>query len=199
MSQIDETVPFIPVRIAVLTVSDTRDEKSDKSGALLASMIEQAGHQVAARAIVLDDQKDIRKQVKKWIKDPEVDVVITTGGTGFAKRDVTPEAVTPLFDKEIDGFSALFHLVSFKTIGTSTVQSRACGGMAKNGTLIFCLPGSPGACKDELERHPQISARQPPSPLQLHRGDAAPQGHAWNEIQALAQCNDWLRISAKRR
>jgi len=148
MSQIDETVPFIPVRIAVLTVSDTRDEKSDKSGALLASMIEQAGHQVAARAIVLDDQKDIRKQVKKWIKDPEVDVVITTGGTGFAKRDVTPEAVTPLFDKEIDGFSALFHLVSFKTIGTSTVQSRACGGMAKNGTLIFSLPGSPGACKD---------------------------------------------------
>ena len=148
MSQIDETVPFIPVRIAVLTVSDTRDETSDKSGALLASMIEQAGHQVAARAIVLDDQKDIRKQVKKWIKDPEVDVVITTGGTGFAKRDVTPEAVTPLFDKEIDGFSALFHLVSFKTIGTSTVQSRACGGMAKNGTLIFSLPGSPGACKD---------------------------------------------------
>ena len=104
MSQIDETVPFIPVRIAVLTVSDTRDETSDKSGALLASMIEQARHQIAARAIVLDDQKDIRKQVKKWIKDPEVDVVITTGGTGFAKRDVTPEAVTPLFDKEIDGF-----------------------------------------------------------------------------------------------
>jgi molybdenum cofactor biosynthesis protein B len=148
MSQIDETVPFMPVRIAVLIVSDTRDEKSDKSGALLASMIEQAGHQVAARAIVLDDAKDIRKQVKKWIKDPEIDVVITTGGTGFAKRDVTPEAVTPLFDKEIDGFSALFHLVSFKTIGTSTVQSRACGGMTKNGTLIFSLPGSPGACKD---------------------------------------------------
>jgi molybdenum cofactor biosynthesis protein B len=148
MSKIDETIPLIPVRIAVLTVSDTRDEKSDKSGALLASMIEQAGHQVADRAIVLDDVKDIRKQVKTWIKDDGIDVVISTGGTGFAKRDVTPEAVAPLFDKEIDGFSALFHMVSFRTIGTSTVQSRACGGMAKNGTLIFCLPGSPGACKD---------------------------------------------------
>ena len=147
MNRIDESVPFIPVRIAVLTISDTRDEKSDKSGSLLASMIEQAGHQVAARAIVSDDAKDIRKQVKKWIKDPEIDVVVTTGGTGFAKRDVTPEAVKPLFEKEIDGFSALFHMVSFETIGTSTVQSRACGGMA-NGTFIFCLPGSPGACKD---------------------------------------------------
>ncbi|HYB05984.1 MAG TPA: molybdenum cofactor biosynthesis protein B [Methyloceanibacter sp.] len=146
-SRLDESVPFLPVRIAVLTVSDTRDEKSDKSGSLLASMIEQAGHRVAARAIVSDDEKDIRKQVKKWIKDPEIDVVITTGGTGFAKRDVTPEAVKPLFEKEIDGFSPLFHMVSFETVGTSTVQSRACGGMA-NGTFIFCLPGSPGACKD---------------------------------------------------
>jgi molybdenum cofactor biosynthesis protein B len=147
MSRIDESVPFVPVRIAVLTISDTRDGKSDESGALLASMIEQAGHQVAARTIVSDDEKDIRKQVKAWIKDPEIDVVITTGGTGFAKRDVTPEAVKPLFEKEIDGFSALFHMVSFETIGTSTVQSRACGGMVK-GTFIFCLPGSPGACKD---------------------------------------------------
>jgi len=147
MNRIDESVPFIPVRIAVLTISDTRDEKSDKSGSLLASMIEQAGHQVAARAIVSDDAKDIRKQVRTWIKDPEIDVTVTTGGTGFAKRDVTPEAVKPLFEKEIDGFSALFHMVSFETIGTSTVQSRACGGMA-NGTFIFCLPGSPGACKD---------------------------------------------------
>jgi molybdenum cofactor biosynthesis protein B len=146
-SRIDETIPFIPLRIAVLTVSDTRDEKSDTSGALLASLIEQAGHQVAERTVVLDDEKAIRKQVKKWIKDPDVDVVITTGGTGFAKRDVTPEAVKPLFDKEVDGFSTLFHMVSFTTIGTSTVQSRACGGMA-NDTFIFCLPGSPGACKD---------------------------------------------------
>jgi molybdopterin adenylyltransferase len=147
MSRIDESLPFIPLRIAVLTVSDTRDEKTDKSGTLLASMIEQAGHQVAAHAIVSDDAKKIRKQVKSWIKDPEVDVVITTGGTGFAERDVTPEAVKPLFEKEIDGFSALFHMLSYQTIGTSTVQSRACGGQA-GGTFIFCLPGSPGACKD---------------------------------------------------
>src|SRR5262249_16530449 len=126
MNRIDETGPFIPVRIAVLTISDTRDEKSDKSGTLLASMIEQAGHQVAARTIVSDDEKDIRKQVKAWIKDPEIDVVITTGGTGFAKRDVTPEAVKPLFEKEIDGLSALFHVVSFDTTCTSTLHSRAC-------------------------------------------------------------------------
>ena len=103
-SRIDESVPFIPVRIAVLTISDTRDKKSDKSGSLLASMIEQSGHHVAVRAIVSDNEKDIRKQVKKWIKDPEIDVVITTGGTGFAKRDVTPEAVKPLFEKEVEGF-----------------------------------------------------------------------------------------------
>jgi molybdopterin adenylyltransferase len=147
MSRIDESLTFIPLRIAVLTVSDTRDAATDKSGTLLAGMIEQAGHHLAGRAIVTDDEKKIRKQVKAWIKDPEVDVVISTGGTGFAPRDVTPEAVRPLFDKEIDGFSVLFHVLSYRTIGTSTVQSRACGGQA-DGTLIFCLPGSPGACKD---------------------------------------------------
>jgi len=118
MTRIDESVPFIPLHIAVLTISDTRDETSDTSGALLASMIEQAGHQLAAKAIVLDDEKEIRKQVKKWIKDPEIDAVITTGGTGFAKRDVTPEAVKPLFEKDIDVFAAVFHMVSFATIGT---------------------------------------------------------------------------------
>jgi molybdenum cofactor biosynthesis protein B len=147
MSRIDESLPFIPLRIAVLTVSDTRDAKTDKSGNLLAAMIGEAGHELAARAIVTDDAKAIRKQIKTWIKDPEVDVVITTGGTGFAARDVTPEAVKPLFEKEIDGFSVLFHMLSYQTIGTSTVQSRACGGQA-GGTFIFCLPGSPGACKD---------------------------------------------------
>jgi molybdenum cofactor biosynthesis protein B len=147
MARIDESVPFIPLRIAVLTVSDTRDEKNDKSGAVLASMIAEAGHELADKDIVTDDEKKIRKKVRKLIKDPDVDVVITTGGTGFSARDVTPEAVSPLFDKEIDGFSALFHMLSYATIGTSTVQSRACGGMA-NETFIFCVPGSPGACKD---------------------------------------------------
>jgi molybdenum cofactor biosynthesis protein B len=150
MSRIDETRPFIPVRIAVLTVSDTRTQKTDKSGPLLVSMIEEAGHELAEHAIVEDDAKAIRKQVKRWIKDPEVDVVITTGGTGFTGRDVTPEAVKPLFEKEIDGFSALFHMLSYEKVGTSTVQSRACGGVA-NGTYIFCVPGSPGACRDAWE------------------------------------------------
>jgi molybdenum cofactor biosynthesis protein B len=147
MNRIDESRPFIPVRIAVLTVSDTRTKKTDKSGPLLASMIEEAGHQVADRAVVQDDPAAIRKQIKRWIKDKDVDVVITTGGTGFTGRDVTPEAVRPLFEKEIEGFSTLFHLLSYQTVGTSTVQSRACGGLAK-GTYIFCLPGSPGACED---------------------------------------------------
>src|SRR6476620_9336785 len=147
MNGIDETRPFIPVRIAVLTVSDTRTEKTDKSGALLASMIEEAGHEVAEHALVEDDAKAIRKHVKRWIKDPEVDVVITAGGTGFTGRDVTPEAVKPLFEKEIEGFSVLFHMVSYQSVGTSTVQSRACGGLAE-GTYIFSVPGSPGACQD---------------------------------------------------
>jgi molybdopterin adenylyltransferase len=150
MNRIDESRPFIPVRIAVLTVSDSRTHKTDKSGPLLVSMIKEAGHEVAEHAIVEDNPKAIRKQVKSWIKDPGIDVVITTGGTGFTGRDVTPEAVKPLFEKEIDGFSALFHMLSYRSVGTSTVQSRACGGLAK-GTYIFCVPGSPGACKDAWE------------------------------------------------
>jgi molybdenum cofactor biosynthesis protein B len=147
MNRIDETRPFIPLNIAVLTVSDTRTEKTDKSGDVLAKMIAEAGHHLADRAIVTDDEKAVRKQVKKWIKDKDVDVVITTGGTGFSPRDVTPEALQPLFDKEIGGFSALFHMLSYQSVGTSTVQSRACGGLA-GGTYIFCVPGSPGACED---------------------------------------------------
>jgi molybdenum cofactor biosynthesis protein B len=147
MSRIDESRPFIPVRIAVLTVSDTRTKKTDKSGPLLISMIEEAGHKIAEHAIVEDEEKAIRKQVKRWIKDAEIDVVITTGGTGFTGRDVTPEAIKPLFEKEIDAFSVLFHMLSYQTVGTSTAQSRACGGVA-GGTYIFCLPGSPGACRD---------------------------------------------------
>jgi molybdenum cofactor biosynthesis protein B len=147
MSRIDETRPFIPVRIAVLTMSDTRSAKEDKSGNLLAEMIAEAGHVVADRALVKDDVAAIRARVEGWIADPAIDVVITTGGTGFTGRDVTPEAVRPLFEKEIDGFSTLFHMLSYEKVGTSTIQSRACGGVA-HGTYIFCLPGSPGACKD---------------------------------------------------
>ena len=163
MNRIDETRPFIPVRIAVLTVSDTRTQKTDKSGPLLAGMIEQAGHQLAERAVVADDAKAIRKQVKKWIKDKEIDVVITTGGTGFTGRDVTPEAVKPLFEKEIDGFSVLFHMLSYQTVGTSTVQSRACGGLAQ-GTYIFCLPGSPAPARTPgtASSKPQFDNRHRP-------------------------------------
>ncbi|MGV1013620.1 MAG: molybdenum cofactor biosynthesis protein B [Methyloceanibacter sp.] len=150
MSRIDESRPFIPLRIAVLTVSDTRTMKTDKSGPLLIGMIEEAGHTVAKHAIVEDSPKAIRKQVKRWIKNKQIDVVITTGGTGLTSRDVTPEAVKPLFDKEIDGFSALFHMLSYRMVGTSTVQSRAFAGVA-DGTYIFCLPGSPGACTDAWE------------------------------------------------
>lgn len=147
MAKIDETRPFIPVSIAVLTVSDTRELADDKSGAALAEMIEKAGHKVAARAIVKDDVAQIRARVSGWIADPAINAVITTGGTGFTGRDVTPEALRPLFEKEIDGFSTVFHMISFQKVETSTIQSRACAGLAHE-TLIFCLPGSPGACRD---------------------------------------------------
>jgi molybdopterin adenylyltransferase len=147
MPRIDETRPFIPVRIAVLTVSDTRVLEDDKSGATLAELLKADGHVLAYRAIVRDDIPAIRARVEGWIADPQIDVVITTGGTGFTGRDVTPEAIRPLFEKEIDGFSTVFHLISFQKIETSTIQSRACGGLTR-GTYIFCLPGSPGACKD---------------------------------------------------
>ena len=147
MAKIDEPRPFIPVRIAVLTVSDTRGPADDKSGNTLADMIRAAGHEVAARAITKDDVQDIQAKVQAWIADSMIDVVITTGGTGFTGRDVTPEAVKPLFEKEIDGFSTVFHMISFEKVATSTIQSRACAGLA-HGTYIFCLPGSPGACKD---------------------------------------------------
>ena len=147
MPKLDQTRPFIPVRIAVLTVSDTRGIAEDKSGDTLVEMIARAGHVVADRAIVKDDVAAIQSHVRTWLADAEVDVVITTGGTGFTGRDVTPEAIRPLFEKEIEGFSTVFHMISFDKVGTSTIQSRACGGLAQ-GTYIFCLPGSPGACKD---------------------------------------------------
>ena len=147
MPGLDESRQFVPLKIAVLTVSDTRNLADDKSGATLAERIEKAGHAVAGRAIVTDDVAAIRAQVKTWIADAAIDVVISTGGTGFTGRDVTPEAVEPLFEKRMDGFSTAFHMVSYGKIGSSTVQSRATAGVA-NSTFIFCLPGSPGACRD---------------------------------------------------
>ncbi len=147
MPGIDESKTFVPLRIAVLTVSDTRSPDDDKSGATLAERIGKAGHAVAARAIVTDDVEKIRAQVRAWIADPAIDVIISTGGTGFTGRDVTPEAVEPLFEKRMDGFATLFLMVSHGKIGTSAIQSRATAGVA-GATYIFCLPGSPGACKD---------------------------------------------------
>ncbi|KWT69835.1 Molybdenum cofactor biosynthesis protein MoaB [Hyphomicrobium sulfonivorans] len=147
ISKIDESLTFRPLRIAVLTVSDTRDRSTDRSGDTLEALITEAGHQLGRREIVTDDITAIRAQVEAWIADPAVDVILTTGGTGFTGRDITPDAVKPLFEKEIEGFSVVFHMLSFQSVGTSTIQSRACGGTA-NGTYIFCLPGSPGACKD---------------------------------------------------
>ena len=147
MPRLDETRPFIPIRIAVLTVSDTRTPADDRSGDTLADLLVADGHILADRTIVRDDVAAIRTKVESWIADPQIDVVISTGGTGFTGRDVTPEAIRPLFEKEIDGFSTVFHMISFQKIETSTIQSRACGGLS-HGTYIFCLPGSPGACKD---------------------------------------------------
>ena len=138
---------FIPVGIAVLTVSDTRTPEDDKSGNTLAERIVKAGHRLAHRSIVTDDIEQIRSIVTVWSKDESVDAIITTGGTGFTGRDVTPEALEPLFEKKMDGFSEVFHRISFDKIGTSTIQSRATGGVL-NATYIFVLPGSPGACKD---------------------------------------------------
>lgn len=147
MARIDETRPFIPVGIAVLTVSDTRTPETDRSGDTLVARIGEAGHMLAARAIVPDDVAAIRAQVESWTRDDEIDVIITTGGTGFTGRDVTPEALEPIFEKRMDGFSEVFHRISYDKIGTSTIQSRATGGVL-NATFIFALPGSPGACKD---------------------------------------------------
>ena len=147
MPGIDDSRQFIALKIAVLTVSDTRDLANDKSGATLVERIEKAGHAVAARAIVRDDVETIRARIKEWIADPAVDVIITTGGTGFTGRDVTPEAVEPLFEKRMDGFATLFLMISHAKIGTSAIQTRATAGVA-GATYIFCLPGSPGACRD---------------------------------------------------
>jgi molybdenum cofactor biosynthesis protein B len=149
--KISDEIVFRPLNVAVLTVSDTRDEESDTSGKLLAGRVTRDGHVLAARAMVKDDVGEIQKQLKAWIADPAVEVVISTGGTGLSGRDVTPESVRPLFDKVIEGFEVVWHMTSFQTVGLSTLQSRACAGLA-NGTLIFCLPGSNGACKDGWDR-----------------------------------------------
>ncbi|WP_413709057.1 molybdenum cofactor biosynthesis protein B [Rhizobium sp. Rhizsp82] len=147
MPGLDENRPFIAVGIAVLTVSDTRTLQDDKSGDTLAGRIVEAGHRLVDRAIVRDDKQAIAARVKTWTETDGIDVVITTGGTGFTGRDVTPEALEPLFEKRMDGFSEVFHRISYDKIGTSTIQSRATAGVA-NATFIFVLPGSPGACKD---------------------------------------------------
>jgi len=147
MGRIDETRPFIAVNIAVLTVSDTRSEADDKSGQTLVERLSDAGHRLAARAIVTDDRDRIVAQLRAWIDDPAIDVVLSTGGTGVTGRDVTPEAFESLYEKTIPGFGELFRMLSYQKIGTSTIQSRCTAGVAR-GTYLFALPGSPSACRD---------------------------------------------------
>jgi molybdenum cofactor biosynthesis protein B len=147
MAQIDEARSFVPVNIAILTVSDTRDLETDKSGRTLQELAEADGHLVVAREIVKDTAEAITAKLRAWIAEPGIDVVISTGGTGLTGRDVTPEAFKAVMEKEIEGFGELFRWISYQTIGTSTMQSRAIGGLA-DGTYLFALPGSPGACRD---------------------------------------------------
>ena len=147
MAGIDESRSFLPVHIAILSVSDTRTEDTDTSGKILVDRATAAGHEVINKAIVPDDQAQVEAQLEAWIADSNVDVVISTGGTGVTGRDITPEAFASVWEKEIPGFGELFRSISFQFIGTSTIQSRACAGVAK-GTYLFALPGSNGACKD---------------------------------------------------
>ena len=157
---IDETRPFLPINIAVLTISDTRDESNDKSGDILIKLLEAAGHYLWERCIVKDDAEAIRAKLELWIKNPKIDVIITTGGTGVTGRDVTPEAFAQVCEKDIPGFGELFRWISFEKIGTSTIQSRATAGIS-NGTYLFALPGSTGACRDGWEKilHYQLDNR----------------------------------------
>ncbi|HEX6843440.1 MAG TPA: molybdenum cofactor biosynthesis protein B [Stellaceae bacterium] len=166
MPKIDESRPFLAVNIAVLTVSDTRSEADDKSGQTLADLIAAAGHRVAQRRIVKDDKTAIVAQLRAWIADPSIDVVISTGGTGVTGRDVTPEAFQSVYEKEIAGFGELFRWLSYQKVGTSTIQSRATAGVA-GGTYLFALPGSPGACRDgwdDIIKH-QLDNRHRPCNL----------------------------------
>lgn len=149
--RIDIERAFTPLGLALLTISDSRDSSNDTSGDLLAERIVAAGHDLRARALVRDDKAEIQRQARAWIEDPGVDVIITTGGTGLTGRDVTPEALRELFDKELEGFTVLWHLISYETVGVSTMQSRACAGLA-GSTVIYVLPGSNGACKDGWDK-----------------------------------------------
>lgn len=166
MAGIDETRAFHSLSIAVLTVSDTRDETNDTSGQYLADAIVEAGHRLAGRSIVLDEVDAIQAQVKQWVRDPGIDVILSTGGTGFSPRDVTPEAVRPLLRREMDGFAVLFHLASHGTVGKSTLQSRALAGQIDD-CFIFCLPGSTGACRDgwTLVLRDELDSRYKPCSL----------------------------------
>ncbi len=163
MNGVDERLPFIPVNIAILTVSDSRTEKTDTSGALLAERALEAGHKVVAKLIVPDDQRTIAKHLSEWIANPAIDIVLTTGGTGVTGRDVTPEAVREVIEKEIPGFGELFRHLSYRHIGTSTIQSRALAGVA-NATYVFALPGSTSACRDAWDEilKFQLDARHRP-------------------------------------
>ena len=158
-----EDAEFKPVRIAVLTISDSRDEESDTSGQILVERLNHAGHQLAARAVVKDDVEEIRAQVLAWARDGGVDAILTTGGTGLTGRDVTPEAIEPILDKRIEGFSVIFHLVSYQSVGLSTLQSRALAGLVQ-GVFVFCLPGSNGAVRDGWDKviAPQLDSRHRP-------------------------------------
>jgi len=158
-----EARKFVPVRIAILTISDTRTLETDVSGQTLADRVAGTGHLLSARKIVKDDVRAIRHVIRDWTSRADVDVIITTGGTGLTGHDVTVEAMRPLFEKEIDGFGTLFHMISFPKIGTSTIQSRACAGVMK-GRYIFCLPGSPGACRDGWDQilQPQLDYTHKP-------------------------------------
>lgn len=151
MPGIDEDLTFYPLRMAVLTITDTRDEQSDRSGALLVERLTSAGHELAAKRIVADDVEAIRGAIQPWVDSDDVDLVITTGGSGFSPRDVTPEAIKPLFNREMDGFSVVFHQASLETVGVATLQPRAFAGQAGD-IFIFCLPGSTGACRDGWDR-----------------------------------------------
>ncbi len=164
--KLDEAAAITPVRIAVLTISDTRDEESDTSGHVLVERLTAAGHLLAGKAVVKDDIGQIRGQVKAWTTSGDVDVILTTGGTGITGRDVTPEAIEPLLDKRIEGFSVIFHLVSYQMIGLSTLQSRACAGVI-DGVFVFCLPGSNGAVRDGWDKviAAQLDGRHKPCNL----------------------------------